>query len=304
MGIAVASNVRGESERAATNMDETKAMFVARGAIDRAALYMLWARMYQTAEGPWPYGRNGDPTLELSFPTAEVHVEIIPETSKLNLNAATEEELFRLLIALGLPEDRAVEITTAILDWRTPIVLNNAGVPDRQSPFDPFYLSQTPSFLATHASFLENEEMLLLKGVTPDLYYGTFLPPGAPKPGLRDCLSVRGSYGALDINHVQPAVMAAVGIAPADAAAIAELRRTNPVRDYNQLGAIATNTRTSGSALDDWRTFHVYAACDSTPAPTRWQALRHAAHGGRAGEDRLPRQSRQAESEVRSGAVV
>src|SRR5579859_756131 len=42
IGLAVASQVRGETERATTNVDDVKAYFVARGAIERTAMRMFW----------------------------------------------------------------------------------------------------------------------------------------------------------------------------------------------------------------------------------------------------------------------
>ena len=44
----------------------------------------------------------------------------------------------------------------------------------RSHGFDQYYLSLTPSFRARHASFEEIEELLVVKGMTPDLYYGTY----------------------------------------------------------------------------------------------------------------------------------
>src|SRR5438477_164116 len=42
IGLAVANNVRSETERAATNVDDVKAYFIARGAIERTAMRMFW----------------------------------------------------------------------------------------------------------------------------------------------------------------------------------------------------------------------------------------------------------------------
>ncbi|MDP9170264.1 MAG: hypothetical protein M3N54_06585, partial [Acidobacteriota bacterium] len=112
IGLAVASNVRGETERASTNIDDTKSYFIARGAIERAALHILWGQDFY---------HYGTPVIDLPFPDAQVRVEIIPETSKMSLNASPPEELLRLLLALGVPEARASEITGAILDWRTAV---------------------------------------------------------------------------------------------------------------------------------------------------------------------------------------
>lgn len=241
IGMAVASNVRGETERTETNVDDAKSYFSARGAIERTALHMLWGRN-QAGEGDGPvYYVAGVPTMDLSFPGAEVHVDIVPETSKLNLNAASAEDLVRLLAALGTPENQADEIAAAIVDWRTP------PDPLQPSPFDPFYLSQNPSFLPRHASFLENEELLLVKGMTADLYYGTSL--GANHAGLRDCVSVYGSTGAVDVNTAQPAVLQAIGIAPADAQTIAQSRAGHPLLDPKELGEIAESLGPAGQRL-------------------------------------------------------
>jgi general secretion pathway protein K len=240
IGLAVANNVRGETERAATNMDDAKSYFVSRGAIQRAALHVMW-RGYATPDGRPIYYIPGNPAMDLSFPEAEVHVDIIPETSKLSLNTALPEDLLRLLAALGVPEDRAVPITAAILDWRTP------PDPLRPSPFDAFYLSQSPSFSARHSSFQENEELLLVQGITPDLYYGTSLDNA--RPGLRDCLSVYGTGGAVDINTAQAATLQAVGLSPASAATIVKNRAQRPILDYRELAEIAQALGPAGLRL-------------------------------------------------------
>jgi general secretion pathway protein K len=222
IGLAVATNVRGETERTSTGVEDTKSWFVARGAIEQTALHILW-RDYRDSSGQPLYYRRGQPVMNLDFPTAQVSVRIIPETAKLNPNATRPEELLRLLIALGVPEDRATELAAAIVDWRTPVN------PNRPSAFDAFYLSQTPSFLPRHASFLENEELLLIKGMTPGIYYGESLDDS--RAGLRDCLSVYGSSG-VDVNSAEPATLEAIGLSPDDARAIVQRRTAQPFDNY------------------------------------------------------------------------
>jgi general secretion pathway protein K len=206
IGVAVASNVRGETERAATNIDDAKAYFLAAGAIERASL--------RIKSGP-PLYVYGTPWMDLNFPSGIVHVDIIPETSKLSLNSARADDFIRLLAALGVSEDAAFSISAAIVDWRTADPLHT-------SPYDAFYLAQAPSFLPPHASFTQNEELLLVQGITPDLYYGTSLDRN--HAGLRDCVSVYGTTGGLDVNTARPETMQAVGLSPSDAAGIVNYR--------------------------------------------------------------------------------
>ena len=61
-----------------------------------------------------------------------------------------------------------------------------------------------------------------MRGITPELFYGTYVPaqgepgPGEPRlmrrSGLVDCLSVFGSKSQVDANTADPAVLAAIGI--------------------------------------------------------------------------------------------
>jgi general secretion pathway protein K len=144
-------------------------------------------------------------------------------------------------MALGVAEDRATEITTAILDWRTP------ATPGKPSAFDGFYLSRTPSFLPAHTSFQENEELLLVEGMTPDIFYGASLD--GSRAGLRDCVSVYTRGGAVDVNTARLETLIAVGIDPADAATIVRSRAERPVLEYAELASIQQSLGPAGARL-------------------------------------------------------
>ncbi len=215
IAFSLATNVRGETDHTATAVDDLRAYYLATGAIQRAIMDMS-AGTPPTADtsNPDTY-KPGQPRFQFPFPTGEVTVEIIPETAKLNINSITPPRLLALLTALGLDESRAQEVADAIVDWRTHLATGSG-------PFDDFYAAQTPSFHARHASFEEIEELLSVKGVTPDLFYGTYVRDTSVDPprlvargGLRDCLSVYGSTASIDVNGAAPAAMAAAG-APQD----------------------------------------------------------------------------------------
>src|SRR5665213_2958271 len=74
IGLAVANNVRGETERTSTGVDDVKSYFIARGAIEQAALHILWSG-YVDAGGQPLYYRPGQPVMNLDFPDAQVTVD-------------------------------------------------------------------------------------------------------------------------------------------------------------------------------------------------------------------------------------
>ena len=254
IAFTLANTVRGEIERSSTDADGLKAYYLAAGAIDRMLVYIESGAAFLGPDGKPLFQQNVTRILQLNYPTGVVRAEYIPENSKLNVNRTPPEQLASLLLALGVDPNRTQAIVAGILDWR-------GGTPGGSfSEWDQYYLSLAPSFRARHASLQEIEELLLVRGITPDLFYGGYTPNAdgrlIPHSGLRDCLSVYGSTGGLDVNTVTPEVMVAVGVAPETAAAIVALRKFAPIQSMGQLAAFSNGgqgmarlTMTSGGTI-------------------------------------------------------
>jgi general secretion pathway protein K len=170
--------------------------------------------------------------LRFSFATGDASVEVIQESAKLNINTASAEQLTDLALVTGATPVQAANIAAGILDWRT-------GSPGGFTSFDQHYLALPSSFHSRHASFQEIEELLLVQGVTPDLFYGSYGRNAegnlTARPGLKDALSVYGSLGPIDANSAPASVMVAIGISPQAAAAIVALRSAAPITSLDQL---------------------------------------------------------------------
>lgn len=240
IAFSLATTVRGEAERAATAVDRVRSHYLATGAIQRALLYMEWGRYYLQPDGQSRYYTWGAPGLSFEFPTGHAEVLITPESTKMDVNAAPPEELYRLLVLLGAEPERARAIALAIVDWRTPAPV---GLP---TALDQYYLSLTPSFPARHASFEEIEELLLVKGMTTELFYGSYERDRegrlVPRAGLRDCLTAYGAGGVFDVNTAEPAVLGASGLSPEAIALIVEQRKRMPFRNREQVTALLQGT--------------------------------------------------------------
>jgi general secretion pathway protein K len=224
--FALAVTVRGEVDRASTAADGLRSYYLATGSITRALLWLEWGSQYRTPDGRPRFFESPMPRLTFQYPAGIAVVEIIPESSKLNVNFATPLQLFRLLLVLGEPEPRARLVTDAILDWRKATE-QGAGL------FDGEY--RASSFLAPHASFQQLEELLLVRGMTPELFYGYYGPgPDGSRiwhTGLRDCLTTLGAQGsAFDVNTVPAPLLAALGASPASIGQLLLLRNRAPIR--------------------------------------------------------------------------
>jgi len=85
--------------------------------------------------------------------------------------------------------------------------------------------------------------LLLVRGITPELYYGGYDRDAqerlVPRAGLRDCVGVLGHADQIDVNTAQPAVLMAVGVPPDAVAAIVARRRLQPFKDAGELAGFA-----------------------------------------------------------------
>ncbi|MEK7404911.1 MAG: hypothetical protein AAB225_07360 [Acidobacteriota bacterium] len=237
IAFSLASTVRGETERTATALDSLRSYYLATGALERASLYMDWGSGQVNPDGSPRYWASWTALMRFQFPSGDAMVEVIPESGKLNLNTAPVEDLFALLMSLGAEPERARQIALGIVDWRTPAP---GGLP---TEFDHYYLGLAPSFHARHASFEEIEEVLLIKAMTPDLFHGSYVTDAEgrlhPRGGFRDCVTVYGGAGRIDVNTAAPALLAAVKLSPAAVAWIVETRRQMPFQKMEQLAAVA-----------------------------------------------------------------
>ncbi len=231
IAFSVSSTVRSETERVSTSSDGLRASYLAEGAVERAIQWMVWGPAYRNRDGSAMFWDINQPRMNMAFPSGAAVVEVIPEAAKLNINTAPPDDLYRVVFAVSGDAERAREITAAIVDWRGP--------GDRAGSFDQYYFGISPTFQARHASFQEIEELLLVRGMTPELFYGNYTADADgrlyARGGLRDCLSPWGSLGPFDANTASPALMEAVGVAPADVAALVAQRQTQPFRSLNDV---------------------------------------------------------------------
>jgi general secretion pathway protein K len=228
IAFSVANNVRGETERTSTSAESLRAYYLASGSLDRAVLWIFWGiyGQYSNPDGSPLFYRAPMPYIRYSYSTGEVLVEVIPEAGKLNINTAPEPDITRLLFTVGIPADRAQQIAQGIVSYRS---------------FSE-ETQQSSTFRPRNASLEELEEILLVPGMTPDIFFGRFDrdPSGrlVPRGGLRDCLTVWGAGNRVDINTAAPALLESLGLRPDVVHQIVARRTTNPFKTMDELQPI------------------------------------------------------------------
>jgi general secretion pathway protein K len=270
IAFSVSSSVRAETERVDAGSNGLRAWYLATGAVERGIQWMLWGETYRNPDGSPRFWQFGAPRMNMTFPSGNAVVEMIPESAKLDINHASADDLMKLITSVSGNADRAREITGAILNWR--------GGSDGSSPYDQYYFSISPTFRARHASFQEIEELLFVRGMTPELFYGNFVAGDSSdgsrgalyaSGGLRDCLSVWGSMGPFDVNSTSPALMAAMGVPPEGITAIVAHRKTAPFKNLGEVSAMgvpAGRMRVGGNLIWTLRASGRLKRPDGTPS--------------------------------------
>ena len=227
IALSVSTSVRAETDRAGTAADGLRATYLATGSVERAVQWLLWGT---GSDRFFDYKRYNDkPRLYFSYPSGDVVVEMMPEAAKLDINHASGEDILRVVAPVTGDPARAREVTEGIFSWR-------GGGSGGDSA------GQGSTFQPRGASFEEIEELLLARGMTPELFYGNYVMDAggrlSPRGGLRDSFSVWGSLEHFDANAVSPALLEALGASPAAIARMVQQRAQQPFKNLAEVAAL------------------------------------------------------------------
>ena len=103
---------------------------------------------------------NDEDFNDIALEKCSFNVRVIDEASKLNINTATKGQL------LGLPE-MLDEIADAIIDWR-----DKNDTPSEAGAESGYYEELPFGYMARNGPFRTIRELLLVKDVTEELFYG------------------------------------------------------------------------------------------------------------------------------------
>lgn len=167
------------------------------GAVNRAIAEIMYATGNPDAQDAW--NLNGTPNYYRAD-NGKITVIISPEASRVDLNKSSDVILRGLLASIGVDAEKADTIIDSILDWRDADDLHRLNGAE-----DDYYQSLEPPYSCKNGDFDSVYELLYVKGVTEDIFFGS-----GEKKGLRDILTVNSATAKIDINTAPLEVLLAL----------------------------------------------------------------------------------------------
>ncbi len=199
LAAALAFSMKVETKLARNAEDEQQLLWLGRSGVEYARWILaeeasLAGQPYDALNQIWAGGTGGpsetnSPLAGVSldnFPVGDgtVSLKIIDLERYANINTANTAELQQALTVMGVDADDISVVSDSIQDWRSP-----PGAPRVAGAESDYYQSLPDPYYAKNAPIDDLSELLLVRGVTPDMYYGggssnSLAQPQRPKLGL------------------------------------------------------------------------------------------------------------------------
>ena len=217
-----------------------KSYYIARAGIESTVYQILMKRM--NASSGMTAVQDEDPDeidtgrVTGKFDGGIWQVDIQDESGKININTVSEQQLRALILASGIEEPDVSVLVDSIMDWRdTDSTTRPNGAEDE-------YYQELPSPYNAKGNgrFDTVEELLLVRGMTRDYYYGKpeRMPDGTVtyKYGLSRFFTVYSTRDQININHAAlPVLLSIPGMAPESASILYEKRKMQPFRSLSEI---------------------------------------------------------------------
>jgi general secretion pathway protein K len=219
--------------------DETDCYFYAQSGFQQAVAEIIKGCVFLDEEettgevSPW---RDDQRKIEMEFGHGKAEVIISGESGKYDINTIPEDLLRNLIATLGIEERARDIIVDSIMDWKDIDNLQRINGAE-----DDYYESLSHPYHCKDGPFDTVEELLLVRGITPSLLYGSFVTEnGKKKPfgqkGLVDLVTVYTRSFEVDANTAPREVLMSIpSMTEGGADWIIETREEKPLKDLTTL---------------------------------------------------------------------
>ena len=214
-----------------------KASYIARAGMESAIYQIMQKRMTQ----PTQTVLDAEPdAIDLGKITGNFdggfwQVNVQDESGKVNINTVSEQQLGTLILASGIEEPYARILTDSILDWR-----DTDSDPRPNGAESDYYQSLDTPYTAKNNRFDAVEELLLVKGMTHDFFYGKpeRMQDGTVeyKYGISRFFTVFTTRDQVNVNYAAlPVLLSIPGMPPEAAQMIYQRRMVQPFQSSAEI---------------------------------------------------------------------
>jgi type II secretory pathway component PulK len=183
---AFAYSMKVETKLAMNADSESKLIWLGRSGVERARWILSFMSCpYDSLNQKWAGGPGADceansPLDDVSLDNFEVgdgviSLKITDLERKFNINTADEGILQQALTLVGVDASQIPSISDAILDWIDP-----DDAPRIDGVESDYYQTLDPPYLAKNKPLDDLSELLLVRGITTDMYWGSSSTNHAP----------------------------------------------------------------------------------------------------------------------------
>ncbi len=156
---------------------------------------------------------------ELSLGPGRVSVRLTDHERRFNINIGGVPILQQAVTLVGVHPDRHGVVIESILDW-----IDRDSDSKTQGAESNYYLQLSPPYFAKNGSMADLSELLLVKGITPEVYYG---PQRTNSVGLVDLFTTVSSR-TMNINTASETTLQLLPPVDVNVAAAIIQRRAGP----------------------------------------------------------------------------
>lgn len=206
MALSFSVMTRAESYGTLAFREQTEKKLFAEAGIERGIMEIIYRSVNRnqtvTLDGMEAWKPDGT-AHTVKIGNGSCGIRIIDESGKISLNGLTDSSgpiLKNLLISQGTSSENADIIVDSILDWKDSDDLHHLNGAETE-----YYQTLAKPYKARNADFETLEELILVRGITPGILYGT----GGTK-GIIPFLTIYGKTGQVNISTAPREILAAL----------------------------------------------------------------------------------------------
>jgi len=272
VALALSGSVQIETRSAIYRKQATQAYAMAVGGVETAILEIAYPPGQEQSDAPRLW-RRGQRVLRVPYAQGVALVEIANETGKVGLNGAGRDRLERLFEARGVSKEQAAQLALAVDHWRKPPGSDEEGF----KALDDYY--RDAGYQPAHNRFGSVEEMLRVRGMSRDIFYGTAeISRGGQIQslyGVGQDLTVYSQSSQVNLNYAsEAALMSVPGMTEELVARIIEERSKAPFESTDDVTKRLETSMPDESlpflgVADDGRTYTILSVGMVNGSPLR-----------------------------------